>query len=466
MKFHSNSLLIPRIKKLINTIFIIIISNVLAGCYSTPNYQVGSQRFTLSNDNISEKVSPALKDILDTEYQGSRKLMIKIWYPSTDEVDEETRKHYLYHTESHPYAINPVHVDRLALVSSNPILSNTYQNTLPLSTNQPYPVLLYSHGYFGTVENNETYFEYLTQKGFIVVSIGHTGQADIVTVDSQIETLNSILVSDINRSIPIKEQNPKLLFLPGEEDQMFNIPLGFDVPEYLVEKFHYNKAEVLQGYQEHLDLWVADFHYVLDQLEKINSGDIESNLQGIFDLQKVGATGHSLGGAASRRFCNEENRCLASINMDGGSWSLYEEKILNPHLELWRDVEANLQEQIRLGTLNPNDPMAIEKERRSQTLYGKNHKHANIYAAQEELYMLSLDSIAHLDFTLGYVDIHDYGLGKDVWHPFINKLSVLFFERFINQKPLGLAQCVYISTQNFVNVEYASDCHRSLDNNE
>ena len=450
---HTPKLTIP-----VKTLLMTILTLTLLGCYSTPDFKVGSQRFTVSNDNISEQVSPALKDILDTEYQGTRQLMIKIWYPSENELDEDSRKHYLYHTESHPIAINPVHEDRLALVSSNPILSDTYQYAPPQTNNKPYPVLLYSHGKLGTVENNETYFEYLTQRGFIVVSIGHTGLADIVTIDSRIESPNSLFIEDLNRTIPFEDRDQKLSFGPGEENHMFNMPLGSDVPEFLIEKFHYNEAKIKLGYQEHLNLWVADYHYVVDQLEKIHHGQIESNLKGIFDLQRIGATGHSFGGAASRRFCNEESRCLASINLDGGSFSLFEEKIMKPHLELWHDVEADIQEQIRMGVLPPSDPFAIEQERASQILYGKNHKHANIYAAKDELYLLSLDSISHLDFTLGFVDIHDYGLGKNTWHPFINKLSYLFFERFINRKPLAFAQCIFMSTQDFVNVGYASDC--------
>lgn len=61
--------------------------------------------------------------------------------------------------------------------------------------------------------------------------------------------------------------------------------------------------------------------FVIDQIEKLNSGAIESQFQGRIDLNHMGAMGHSFGGATAFNTTYLDHRIKAGINMDG---SLYE----------------------------------------------------------------------------------------------------------------------------------------------
>ena len=69
--------------------------------------------------------------------------------------------------------------------------------------------------------------------------------------------------------------------------------------------------------RDYFPVWVADMRFTLDQLEKLNQdgrGDFRHRL----DLQRVGAFGHSLGGAASLQAAKDDSRIKAAIDIDGG----------------------------------------------------------------------------------------------------------------------------------------------------
>jgi hypothetical protein len=63
-------------------------------------------------------------------------------------------------------------------------------------------------------------------------------------------------------------------------------------------------------------VWVQDMAFALDQLEKMNH-DNRSQFRGRFDLKRVGAFGHSLGGAASLQAAKDDPRIGAAVDLDG-----------------------------------------------------------------------------------------------------------------------------------------------------
>ena len=66
-----------------------------------------------------------------------------------------------------------------------------------------------------------------------------------------------------------------------------------------------------------MSAWIADFKFVLDQLQELNANDRTGRFKGKFDMQKVGIAGHSLGGATAAQFCHDDPRCTAGIDIDG-----------------------------------------------------------------------------------------------------------------------------------------------------
>lgn len=66
-----------------------------------------------------------------------------------------------------------------------------------------------------------------------------------------------------------------------------------------------------------LRAWTGDIGFVLDRLASLKPAHRLGFLNGRVDLTRVGVFGHSLGGAEAARFCSEDARCRAGVDIDG-----------------------------------------------------------------------------------------------------------------------------------------------------
>ncbi len=84
--------------------------------------------------------------------------------------------------------------------------------------------------------------------------------------------------------------------------------------------------------------WTADTGFVVDQLERLNASDPSGKFLGRLDMQRVGAFGHSLGGATALLFCHDDSRCKAGIDVDGAPLgSVSAEGVTQPFMFLLSD---------------------------------------------------------------------------------------------------------------------------------
>jgi len=82
--------------------------------------------------------------------------------------------------------------------------------------------------------------------------------------------------------------------------------------------------------------WVADNRFVADRLERLNAED--PTFAGRVDLEKLGAMGHSYGGAAALEFCRVDKRCKAAVDMDGAVLGeVVAQGSATPSLFIWSD---------------------------------------------------------------------------------------------------------------------------------
>ena len=87
-----------------------------------------------------------------------------------------------------------------------------------------------------------------------------------------------------------------------------------------------------------LTAWTADIAFVLDRLEQLNASDASGKFTGRLDMTRIGAFGHSFGGAAAALFCHEDSRCKAGVDVDGAPHgSVVEAGIQRPFLFLLSD---------------------------------------------------------------------------------------------------------------------------------
>jgi dienelactone hydrolase len=78
----------------------------------------------------------------------------------------------------------------------------------------------------------------------------------------------------------------------------------------------------LLQYRQRVAVRVDDMRFVLDQLDRLDRGELDKRFAGRLDLDRVAATGHSLGGVAATAACLEDARFKAAVNMDGHQNSL------------------------------------------------------------------------------------------------------------------------------------------------
>jgi predicted dienelactone hydrolase len=66
-----------------------------------------------------------------------------------------------------------------------------------------------------------------------------------------------------------------------------------------------------------LAAWTSDMSFVLDRMTTLNASDPSGRFRGRLDMTRVGAFGHSFGGAQAAQFCHDDARCKAAIDVDG-----------------------------------------------------------------------------------------------------------------------------------------------------
>ncbi len=229
-------------------------------------YEVGTTSY--------EFIDTARKEL----YSGKdepRRFLVRVWYPA--EVTS-TAKHAPWMSESKIYApeiskflgLPSFFLDHLALS-----VSPAYLDVPPATTTEPYPIILFSHGWNGFNAQNTGQAVELASHGYVVVSTQHTYGA-VVTVFPD---------------GTIASNNPTAL------------------PENAEDPNYENVARKL------VNQWAGDMDFVLDQFQVFYEDTNNIFFQKL-DMERIGVYGHSTGGGAAIQFCGVDSRCKAVLGMD------------------------------------------------------------------------------------------------------------------------------------------------------
>ncbi len=253
----------------------------------------------------------------------NRDVPIMIWYPA-DEIGSQPPELYMKPAD----ITNFVKFDKIYKLGFGKVFriqTNSYKG-IPISAKEAqFPVIIFNHGFTSFLEQNTAQMEYLASYGYIVVSIGHPYDGVASYPDGR-----SIPMDNSKRESLTKEDRKK-----QKEDikQMMKISkklqtkdLPFNELEHLTKTF----LTIPSSYgdmNEKIEVWVADVLFIIDVLEKLNTGVIESIFQGKFDLENgIGAFGHSYGGATSILAPCIDDRLSCGINLDGSMYGGFNEK--------------------------------------------------------------------------------------------------------------------------------------------
>ena len=223
----------------------------------TGPYAVGRTEFIWTDKSRADPKNPS----------GYRELAVWVWYPASPKPGAEPAQWMpgkwgdLFWSKAKEVAKHPEMAGKenpIGLIRAHSIAD------APLSSEKKtYPVLLFEPGNTHVPLVDAAVTENIASHGYIVVAVTPTYY-----------TTFTVLAN----GLAVVEQNP----------------LGPD--SYPV--------------------WMADMVFALNQVEKLNS-DANSPFADRLDLGRVGAFGHSFGGAVSMEVLKEEPRVRAAIDLDG-----------------------------------------------------------------------------------------------------------------------------------------------------
>jgi len=243
---------------------------------TTGPYAVGTTSFYWVDEDRLEAYSPDPELVYADPPSEPRRVMVQVWYPATvGQVSEPA-----------PYLPNGV-INSQALASSfgfpgfflnhfQHATTNSLLNAPIATCFDQWPVQVFSHGWNGMRYQNTAQMEALASHGYIVFAPEHAYGA-VVTVYP-------------------------------DGTRIYNKPGALPPSE---NKDEYEVATTILGQS-----WVGDLVFTLDQIERLQSGEIISIFQGTLDTSRIGMIGHSTGGGAVLQTCWQDERCKAVVGED------------------------------------------------------------------------------------------------------------------------------------------------------
>jgi len=228
---------------------------------------------------IDDWVDPATTDPLSPTPGTTRELLVWIWYPAAN-VTADVFDDYL------PAAMRPQPeksdaTNPWTYLTRDPSLVRGHsRKDADVAPGGPFPIVLLRAGASSGVLNYSSLAEDLASHGFVVVGFDAPHRTSLVTFPD-------------GRAIGRRaENNPESCLGRAPADQ-----------ERCVSRI--------------LDAWTGDMSFVIDRLQALNGSTMPGRFTGRLDVTRVGAFGHSFGGAAVAEFCRRDPRCRAGVNIDG-----------------------------------------------------------------------------------------------------------------------------------------------------
>ncbi|HVH72599.1 MAG TPA: family membership, partial [Candidatus Dormibacteraeota bacterium] len=258
----------------------------------TGPFAVGRAIYDWTDDSASDPAAPSP--------QGKREILAWIWYPaigqpsaSSDCVPASVRP-----PESHPGIVARL----FGLLTRDKVRCHAIDNAEISPSEHSYPVVIMRGGASAPVVNYSTLAEDLASHGYAVVGI-----------DAPYRT-SRVIFPDGRVIYRNPENNPELV----------------------------SGAELNKLADKLMAAWVADMRFAINQITELGRHDPARRFTGRLDLTRVGAFGHSFGGAQAAQFCHDDARCKAGVDIDGAPvGSVIRDGLTQPFMFLLSDHGSN-----------------------------------------------------------------------------------------------------------------------------
>ncbi|MFP6621899.1 MAG: hypothetical protein VCC20_00350 [Myxococcota bacterium] len=283
-------------------------------------FVAGSPMFELPEPTGPHRVGVTRLYVADREREETftldpndhRELMVRVWYPAEPESGAEPVAYWEDVEQIGPLMARMLR-ERFGLAVRDSLAdhyadipTHSYLDARPIASPGRLPVLVYSHGYgLAGPNSNTALMEELASRGYWVASIAHTFQTPGVVFDDG--RILGWSPEAVREPTAADAENWETFFVahtkaqsPSERDEL--------VRAFLAAQTEMNRS---------MHVWNADTRTVVDEIERIASGERPTPFAGRLDLDRLGVLGMSFGGATAGTFCVEDPRCKAGLNLDG-----------------------------------------------------------------------------------------------------------------------------------------------------
>ena len=285
----------------------------------TGPYAAGARYVEVVAD-AAEPITPRQDD--------QRTFVVKIWYPAS--VSAESREPYLNEAGrrgfARKYGLPKRTFDYLDRVETHTFLA-------PEVAAGTFPVLIFSHGYYANAFGYHALLEDIVSQGFVVLNINHTYES----VGTQ------FLSGEIKFYDQEYERAHHTAAMAGT---VWEATENFKRATTLEEKRVAIQALLKEYYAAAITArWERD----IDEVVRLIPDWAENSfLAGHLDTTKIGAFGHSQGGAAVGQALLNHPKIAAGVNLDGVQWGdLVDRSLSQPFLLVssdWPDDHPNFNE--------------------------------------------------------------------------------------------------------------------------
>lgn len=241
-------------------------------------YHVGSKTFHWVDSTRLEWFTPA-------NNSDVREIMAQVWYPTGSQTAHKYLPYFDHASQraktlSAAGGLPPFFANHLGLITTNSMI-----DVPVISTPDKKPVVIVSHGITGARYLHTSLNEHLASRGFFVFGLDHPFDANLtIFPDGRIADYRSDLT---------------------------------------------NNPDSIQIRKMQMNTRTKDILFIMDQIEKLESGEIQSPFDHQIDLDKIGVLGHSYGGATAINASAKDERIKAVFALDGWINPLPDETILN-----------------------------------------------------------------------------------------------------------------------------------------